>query len=201
LNQNNDKYRVWWILAFFIVLSIVISQSCGYAYKGTTSENLAWGFAFLCLYLVARIANRTITECQQATLWMKVFVTIMLFVTAVSSGLSYSAQLQLTEAKQEIQSLQSKLQAKQTKLQAKQNPAKPASAEKTITKSVTPSEPSPPSKSKAVEEDIIANSRTGIFHRADCQYVSRMSAGNMVPYSSRDDAIDDGYRPCKKCRP
>lgn len=201
MNQNNDKYRVWWILAFFIVISIVISQSCGYAYKGTAFENLAWGFAFLCLYLVARIVNRTITECQQATLWMKVFVTIMLFVTAVSSGLSYSTQLQLTEAKQEIQSLQSKLQAKQTELQAKQNPAKPASVDKTTTKSIVPSEPSPPSKSKAVEEDIIANSRTGIFHRVDCQYVSRMSAGNMVPYSSRDDAIDDGYRPCKKCRP
>lgn len=200
MNQNNDKYRVWWILAFFVVLSIVISQSFGYTYEGTTAENLAWGFAFLCLYLVARIVNRTITECQQATLWMKVFVTIMLFVTAVSSGLSYSAQLQLTEAKQEIQSLQSKLQAKQTKLQAKQNPANPASVDKT-TKSIVPSEPSPPSKSKAVEEDIIANSRTGIFHRADCQYVSRMSASNMVPYSSRDDAVDDGYRPCKKCRP
>ena len=192
--QNNDKYRVWWILAFFIVLSVVISQSCGYMYKGTTSENLAWGFTFLCLYLVARITDRTITECQQATLWMKMFVTIMLFVTAVSSGLSYSTQLQLTEARQEIQVLQSKLQAKQ-------NPVKPASVDKTTTKSIAPSESSPPSKSKAVEEDIIANSRTGIFHRSDCQYVSRMSANNMVHYSSRDDAIANGYRPCKKCRP
>lgn len=197
MNQNNDKYRVWWILAFFVVLSVVISQSCGYVYEGTGAENLAWGFTFLCLYLAARITNRTITECQQSTLWMKMFVTIMLFVTVVSSGLSYSAQLQLTEARQEIQTLQSKLQAKQTKLQAKQNPV---SVDKT-TKSIVPSEPSPPSKSKAVEEDIIANSRTGIFHRADCQYVSRMSASNMVPYSSRDDAVDDGYRPCKKCRP
>lgn len=135
MNQNNDKYRAWWILAFFVVLSVVISQSCGYAYKGTTSENLAWGFAFLCLYLVARIVNRTITECQQATLWMKVFVTIMLFVTAVSSWLSYSTQLQLTEARQEIQVLQSKLQAKQ-------NPVKPASVDKTTTKSIAPSESS-----------------------------------------------------------
>lgn len=194
MNQNNDKYRAWWILAFFVVLSVIISQSCGYAYKGTTSENLAWGFTFLCLYLVARIVNRTITECQQATLWMKVFVTIMLFVTAVSSWLSYSTQLQLTEARQEIQVLQSKLQAKQ-------NPVKPASVDKTTTKSIAPSESSPPSKSKAVEEDIIANSRTGIFHRSNCQYVPRMSANNMVHYSSRDDAIANGYRPCKKCRP
>lgn len=194
MDQNNGKYRVWWILAFFVVLSIVISQSYGYAYKGTTDENLAWGFTFLCLYLVARITDRTITECQHATLWMKIFVTIMLFVTAVSSGLSYSTQLQLTEARQEIQTLQSKLQAKQ-------NPVKPASTNKTTTSSIAPSEPSSPSKSKAVEEDIVANSRTGIFHRADCQYVSRMSVNNMVPYSSRDDAIDDGYRPCKKCRP
>lgn len=194
MDQNNGKYRVWWILAFFVVLSIVISQSCGYAYKGTTAENLAWGFTFLCLYLVARITDRTITECQQATLWMKIFVTIMLFVTAVSSGLSYSTQLQLTEARQEIQTLQSKMQTKQ-------NPVKPASTNKTATSSIAPSEPSPPSKSKVVEEDIVANSRTGIFHRADCQYVSRMSVNNMVPYSSRDDAIDDGYRPCKKCRP
>lgn len=150
------------------------------------------------MYLAARITNRTIAECQQATLWMKVFVTIMLFVTAISVCIAYTTRTDLAQTKQQVQSLQAELQPKQA-------PDPPA----TTTKTTTATESSfvgananpPPIKSSVVEEDIIANSRTGIFHRADCQYVSRMSANNMVPYSSRDDAIDDGYRPCKKCRP
>ena len=97
LNQNDGKYRVWWILAFFIIVSIAVFQSYGYRYSGSTAETLAWGFSFLCMYLAARITNRTIAECQQATLWMKVFVTIMLFVTAISVCIAYSS-LQLFEA-------------------------------------------------------------------------------------------------------
>lgn len=198
LNQNEGKYRVWWILAFFIIVSIAVFQSYGYRYSGSTAETLAWGFSFLCMYLAARITNRTIAECQQATLWMKVFVTIMLFVTAISVCIAYTTRTDLAQTKQQVQSLQAELQPKQA-------PDPPA----TTTKTTTATESSfvgananpPPIKSSVVEEDIIANSRTGIFHRADCQYVSRMSANNMVPYSSRDDAIDDGYRPCKKCRP
>lgn len=56
-------------------------------------------------------------------------------------------------------------------------------------------------KSHAVKEDIVANARIGIFHRVYCQYVSRMNPTNIVNYSLRNDVVDDGYRPCKKCRP
>lgn len=126
MNQNDGKYRVWWILAFFIIVSIAVFQSYGYRYSGSTAETLAWGFSFLCMYLAARITNRTIAECQQATLWMKVFVTIMLFVTAISVCIAYTTRTDLAQTKQQVQSLQAELQPKQA-------PDPPATTTKTTT--------------------------------------------------------------------
>ena len=47
----------------------------------------------------------------------------------------------------------------------------------------------------------VANIRTGVFHYSNCRYVYRMSEWNKEYYSDRDDAIDDGYRPCRACCP
>lgn len=47
----------------------------------------------------------------------------------------------------------------------------------------------------------VANRRSGIFHYSGCRYVYRMSERNKEYYSDREDCIDDGYRPCKVCRP
>ena len=49
--------------------------------------------------------------------------------------------------------------------------------------------------------DYIANKNSGIFHISTCDSVSRMSEANKVFYSSREDAINDGYRPCENCNP
>jgi Adenosine deaminase len=49
--------------------------------------------------------------------------------------------------------------------------------------------------------DYIGNSASGIFHYANCRYVSRMSENHKVYFDTRDEAIDAGYRPCKVCRP
>ena len=39
------------------------------------------------------------------------------------------------------------------------------------------------------------------FHRPDCRYVKKISAGNRVCFESRRKAINTGYTPCKVCKP
>ena len=47
----------------------------------------------------------------------------------------------------------------------------------------------------------IGNSNSGKFHLSSCKSVKKMSAGNKVFFSSRDEAINQGYVPCKSCSP
>lgn len=43
------------------------------------------------------------------------------------------------------------------------------------------------------------NSKSHIFHASSCRYYDCKSC--TVEFSSRGDAIDAGYRPCKVCKP
>ena len=47
----------------------------------------------------------------------------------------------------------------------------------------------------------VGNSNTGKFHVASCSSVDKMSEANKVFFSSRDEAINQGYVPCKRCNP
>jgi micrococcal nuclease len=47
----------------------------------------------------------------------------------------------------------------------------------------------------------IGNSRSMKFHTLTCQYGQQISPNNAVDLSSRDEAIDAGYAPCKVCNP
>ena len=47
----------------------------------------------------------------------------------------------------------------------------------------------------------VGNANSKIFHYAECSSVGRMRAENRVNFNSRDEAINSGYRPCKKCSP
>jgi len=40
-----------------------------------------------------------------------------------------------------------------------------------------------------------------IFGRLDCRSGMRMKRENRVFFLTREDAISEGYRPCKNCRP
>ena len=53
----------------------------------------------------------------------------------------------------------------------------------------------------ALASAYIGNSNSGIFLYSGCRYVYRMSEDHKVYLDSRDEAIDEGYRPCKACRP
>ena len=47
----------------------------------------------------------------------------------------------------------------------------------------------------------VANANTGKFHVSGCDSVSKMSEKNKVFFSSRDEAVNQGYVPCKRCNP
>lgn len=47
----------------------------------------------------------------------------------------------------------------------------------------------------------VGNANSGKFHIASCGSVSKMSEGNKVFFSSRDEAVNQGYVPCKRCNP
>ncbi|MBP2652587.1 MAG: nuclease [Firmicutes bacterium] len=47
----------------------------------------------------------------------------------------------------------------------------------------------------------VASSTSAKFHRPDCQWAHKISAGNKITFSTREEAIKKGYEPCKVCRP
>lgn len=52
-----------------------------------------------------------------------------------------------------------------------------------------------------IESDYLANSNTGKFHEPYCSHAKKISSGNRVEFSSRNDAINSGYVACKVCKP
>ncbi|MGI6109671.1 MAG: Ada metal-binding domain-containing protein [Eubacteriaceae bacterium] len=47
----------------------------------------------------------------------------------------------------------------------------------------------------------VLNTNTGKFHYASCRYVKQMNDSNKAFTQSREEAISEGYEPCKVCRP
>ena len=52
-------------------------------------------------------------------------------------------------------------------------------------------------------EDVqyIGNKKSMKFHYPGCRAVSQMSEKNKVEFASREEAVDQGYRPCGECNP
>ncbi len=57
----------------------------------------------------------------------------------------------------------------------------------------TPAIPSP--------SGYIGNARSLKFHRPDCEWAQKTAPQNRVVFKSRDEAIKQGYQPCKVCQP
>lgn len=51
------------------------------------------------------------------------------------------------------------------------------------------------------EEYYIGNSNTKKFHRPSCRYTSDIKPENIVNIEQRTDAMDQGFEPCKVCKP
>jgi len=50
-------------------------------------------------------------------------------------------------------------------------------------------------------DGVVLNTSTKKFHRANCNYVSKIAPKNYSTAGSRNEAINMGYEPCKKCEP
>lgn len=50
-------------------------------------------------------------------------------------------------------------------------------------------------------EPFVASILRDPFHRPTCKWAKKIHTGNLAGYASREDAIADGHRACKVCRP
>lgn len=61
--------------------------------------------------------------------------------------------------------------------------------------------PSPPDDQPEAECPYVGNKRSKKLHHAWCASVKMMSERNVVCFRSREEAIAQGYVPCKVCKP
>jgi hypothetical protein len=54
---------------------------------------------------------------------------------------------------------------------------------------------------EAAEYNYIASKSSEVFHKSDCRWAQNISQENIIVYSSREEAIKAGKRPCKTCNP
>lgn len=73
---------------------------------------------------------------------------------------------------------------------------KPASPEQSSSASKEES-----SSAESTKTEYIGNLCSHIFHRSTCGSVSAMKEENKIIFYERDDAINEGYTPCKRCKP
>jgi hypothetical protein len=62
-----------------------------------------------------------------------------------------------------------------------------------------PLKPAP--KSTPAEYKYVASKNSKVFHKPECSSAKRIKPENLIGYSSRDEAINAGKRPCKRCKP
>ena len=54
----------------------------------------------------------------------------------------------------------------------------------------------------SIEEDpYVGNKNSRKFHYSWCSSVSDMKEKNKITFHSREEAVNQGYQPCKKCNP
>jgi len=56
-------------------------------------------------------------------------------------------------------------------------------------------------KLQATEYKYVASKNSEVFHNTNCSIVNRITPGNIIGYNTRDEAINAGKRPCKRCKP
>jgi len=59
----------------------------------------------------------------------------------------------------------------------------------------------PPAITQPSDWNYVASRNSKVFHRPDCVYVKRILLKNLIRFSTREEAISSGRRPCKVCKP
>ena len=68
----------------------------------------------------------------------------------------------------------------------------------------TPYSSGQPETQKAAQQagyQYVGSKASGVFHKPDCPWVKNILPKNFVTYATRQDALDAGKKPCKKCNP
>jgi hypothetical protein len=58
-----------------------------------------------------------------------------------------------------------------------------------------------PTEQVPAENFYVASKNSKVFHRPDCRWAKRIAPKNLVRYKTREEAVNDGKRPCKICKP
>ena len=53
----------------------------------------------------------------------------------------------------------------------------------------------------AVADGYVASKNSAVFHKADCKSAAKISEKNLIHYSTREEAIQAGKKPCSECNP
>ena len=64
--------------------------------------------------------------------------------------------------------------------------------------SIVPAKPKP---NETAPTAYIGNSNSKKFHTPDCLYAKKLKDENKVSFKTRDEAVNEGYKPCGKCKP
>lgn len=59
----------------------------------------------------------------------------------------------------------------------------------------------PAAESTPAEYKYVASKNGKVFHKPDCIWVKRIKPENLIGYSSREEAINAGKKPCNLCKP
>jgi hypothetical protein len=82
--------------------------------------------------------------------------------------------------------------------------ANPKDADSTKSKDVSTTyqkKVAPVVKPIAAEYQYVASKNSKVFHKLDCSSAGKTKTENRIFYNSREEAIQDGRRPCKLCNP
>lgn len=64
-----------------------------------------------------------------------------------------------------------------------------------------PKQAKPAAKPIVAEHKYVASKNSKVFHKPECSSAKRIKPKNLIGYNSRDEAINAGKRPCKRCKP
>jgi phosphatidylserine/phosphatidylglycerophosphate/cardiolipin synthase-like enzyme len=53
----------------------------------------------------------------------------------------------------------------------------------------------------AVADGYVASKNSQVFHKADCKSAVKISEKNLIHYSTKEEAIQAGKKPCSECNP
>jgi hypothetical protein len=59
----------------------------------------------------------------------------------------------------------------------------------------------PPATIAATKYLYVSSKNSKVFHKSTCTWAKKIKPENLISYSSRDEAINAGKKPCKSCNP